>query len=89
MNSIFKSSLGFHIDLSKIVAVGPVETVHPHITFKVDIQLRDGPLQVASWINKSKCYDSYNPADVERFDKEVRQELIDAWIAYNEPRMAV
>lgn len=89
MNSIFKSSLGFHIDLSKIVAISLLDVSCPHISFQIDIQLRDKPIIVGTWMNSDKIYNCYNQADVERFDKEVRQELIDAWIAYNEPRMVV
>jgi len=84
MNSIFKSSLGFHIDLSKIVAISELRHEgDPRYSFFVDIQLMDNPKIITSYSN-NKYFNS-----IEVFDKEVRQELIDAWIEYNKPKAYV
>jgi len=85
MNSIFKSSLGFHIDLSKIVAIGTAYTSLGRAYFNIDVQLMDKPIIVDSSRAIGVEYDIGYPSEIERFDKEVRQELIDAWIEYSQP----
>lgn len=77
MNSIFKSAQGFHIDLSKIVAIGRLHTEHgTNYFFNVDIQLMDKPMIVSSY-DAPIYYEK-----PEQYDEEVRIPLINAWIAY-------
>lgn len=77
MNSIFKSAQGFHIDLSKIVAISGLYTIHAHnYYFHVDIQLMDKPMIVSSY-DAPIYYEK-----PEQYDEEVRIPLINAWIAY-------
>jgi hypothetical protein len=84
MNNIFKSSLGFHIDLSKIVAISEFKIGNGYWYFVVDVQLRDLPLTITSIQNQKMRFDFYSKKDSEMFG-QVRRELIDAWIAYNTP----
>lgn len=72
MNQIFKSSGGFHIDLSKIIAIYDPVVERGNICFTVEVQLKDKPIYCCGYVLEEEA------------NRATHKELLDAWIAYTQ-----